>query len=289
MWAGTKVGKAGHRQAIVLMHGTQDPVVPYVQSVAALPVLLDAGYPMARLRSLEGWNHWPAEHNSAGGTPHTSQQLAWVEGMTTTSPERLAACLDVLADVKDKAEHDWAGLASLARRAASAPFATEATKARAARAVDVVDDLAKRHVDALAAAKPGAEADGRGWMAHLPVFLRQFAGVPACDALAAAWQDTLARHRERAVADLRRYGAARARDPSAAFEAGVAAVRGGFLWCEAQDRALWASLAEWQKDAKKLKLPKKALKDYDAVKGLEEAWKEGWKAYADVCATARGV
>lgn len=286
MWNGTRLGKEGHRQAIVLMHGTQDPVVPYAQSVGALPAFLEAGYQRVRLRPLEGWNHWPAEHNAAGGTPHTSQQLAWVEGMTTTDPDRLAACLEVLADVKDKTEHDWAGLSSLARRAASAPFATEATKARGEKAAGVVDALGRRQVEALAAVKPGAAADGRPWMAHLPLVLRQFAGVPACEGLAAAWKETLERHRERGVANLRKYFSARAKDPAGAFESGVAAVEEGFLWCEVQDADLRATLAGWQKDAKKWKLSKKALKAYDVVKGLDEAWKDGWKAYADVCRTA---
>lgn len=286
LWTWTKVGKAGHGKAIVLLHGTQDPVVPYVQSVGALAALREAGYPMVRLRALEGWNHWPAEHNAAGGTPHTSQQLAWVEGMTTTDAGRLEACLAVLCDVKDKAEHDWAALGTLARRASEAPFASDATRQRAQRAVASVDALAQRHAQALAAVKPGAPADGKPWMAHLPLFLRQLAGVPACDAVAAAWATATDAHRERGIAHLRKYHAARAKDPSAALEAGVAAVREGFLWCEVQDRAFRETLAGWQKDAKKLKLSKKALKEAEVVPALEEAWKDGWKAYADLCKTA---
>lgn len=289
LWTWTKVGKHGHGKAIVLMHGTQDPVVPFVQSLGALSALREAGYPMVRLRALEGWNHWPAEHNAAGGTPHTSQQLAWVEGMTTSDPGRLEACLAVLTDVKDKVEHDWGALASLARRAASAPFATAATKARAQKAVEVVDALVAKHAEALAAIKPGAAADGKAWMAHLPLFLRAFAGVPACDTVATAWAATLDDHRDRGVAHLKKYYASRAKDPAAAFEEGVAATREGFLWCEVQDRELRETLVGWQKDAKKLKLGKKALKDFDAVKGLDEAWKDGWKAFESLCKAAGDV
>lgn len=289
VWTWTKLGKHGHGQAIVFMHGTQDPVVPYAQSVGGLQALREAGYPMARLRPLEGWNHWPAEHNAAGGTRHTSQQLAWVEGMTTKDADRLAACLDLLADVQDKSEHDWAALASLAQHAADAPFATDATKGRARKAAGAVGKLAERHAEELAATKPGAPADGKAWMGHLPVFLRQFAGVAACDEVAAAWSDVLERHRDRGVAHLKKFYGSRAKDPAGAFEEGVAAVSEGFLWCEVQDRAFRDTLVGWQKDAKKLKLAKKALKDFEAVKGLDEAWKDGWKAYADVCKTAEDV
>src|SRR4029453_19193514 len=102
------------------------------------------------------------------------------EGMTTKDADRLETCLAVMADVKEKAEHDWAGLWSLAKHAEDASFANDATKARAKKAVAVVEALAKRHAEALADVKPGSPADGKPWMAHLPIFLRQFAGVPGC-------------------------------------------------------------------------------------------------------------
>ncbi len=284
MWTNTRLGTPGRHQAIVLMHGTQDPVVPYAQSVGALDAFAEAGYESARLYSLEGWNHWPAEVN--GDTPHTSQELAWVEGMTTMDADRLDACLAVLADVKEKPDHDWAGLHSLARHALGSAFAKEATKARATKAIAVVEALAKKHAAGLASVKPGAPADGAPWMTHLPVFLRQFRGVPACDELAAAWKATLDKQRERAVAHLRKYYGAREKDPATAFEEGTAAVAEGFLWCETQDVAFLETLEKWQKDAKKLKFSKKALKDFAVVEGAKAAAKKGSEAYASVCRTA---
>jgi predicted esterase len=293
IWGFSTLGNAGHHQAIVLMHGTQDPVVPYVQSEGGLKALVDAGYPLARFCSLEGWNHWPAEHNSA--TPHTSQELAWVEGMTTKDPERLEACLGVMADVKDKAEHDWGGLWSLAKHVEEARFAKDATKARAKKAVDVVETLAKKHAEALAGAKPGSPADGKPWMAHLPMFLRQFAGVPACEELAAKWKKTLEKHQEAGAAHFEKFWASRKKnDVVEAFDEGIATIAEGFLWSRAQERfpegqsgpAVQVSLKAWQKDAKKLKLSKKALKDFAVVDMLESAWKKGAEAYAEVCKTA---
>lgn len=292
LWTWSKTGKAGHRHAVVLMHGTQDPVVPYAQSVGALDALRRAAYPTVRLRPLEGWNHWPAEHNSAGGTPHTSQQLAWVEGMTTDDPDRLEACLDVLADVKDRVEHDWAALHALARRVGESAFAKDATKRRAAKAVAVVEALARKHVEALAGAKPGARLDGAGWAAHLPVFLRQFAGVPACDELAATWKDTLKDHEARADAAYGKWWSASRKaspDVAAAFDAGIDAIERGFLGVRAQDRALRETLEGWQKDAKQHRLAKPALKAFAAVEAMSAAWKAGWEAYARVCKTAGDV
>lgn len=286
IWNWSKLGKAGHHQAIVLMHGTQDPVVPYVQSVGSLPSLLEAGYPMARLYPLEWWNHWPAEENAGGGTHHTSQELAWAEGMTTKDAERLGACLDALADVKDKIEQDWAGLYSLARHAAESTFVKDTAKARATKAIAAVEALAKKHVEALAGIKPGAAADGKPWMAHLPVFLRQFAGVPACDALAATWKDALEKHKERGIVHLKKYYANREKDVAGAFDEGIAAISEGFLWCEVEDKAFRDALEVWHKDAKKFKLSKKALKDYAVVEGLVAAWKKGFDDYSDVCKTA---
>ena len=322
IWTQTRLGKPGHHQAIVLMHGTQDPVVPYAQSVSSFPALAKAGYPTIRLyslepayravagnryslgsgrgrdttasglrqhpgrHSLEWWNHWPAEENSGGGTHHTSQELAWAEGMGTKDADRLAACLDMLADVKDKVEQDWAGLYSLAKHVLVAPFAREGTKARATKAIGVIESLAKKHVESFAGVKPGAAADGKPWMAHLPVFLRQFVGVPACDELSAAWKDTLEKHKEKGIAHLKKYYASREKDVAGAFDEGVAAVSEGFLWCEVEDKAFREALEAWQKDATKFKLSKKALKDYAVVDGLIDAWKKGWDEYADACKTA---
>lgn len=292
MWNGTNVGKDGHGQAIVLMHGTQDPVVPYVQSAGAYEALRRAGYPTVRLYPLEGWNHWPAEHNSAGGTPHTSQELAWAEGMTTGDADRLAACLDVLADVKDRVEHDWAALYALAKRVGGCDFATDATRARAAKAVAVVEALARKHVEALTGVKPGAPLDGKGWAAHLPVFLRQFAGVPACDEFGATWADVRKGHEEKGHAAYERWWAASRKgspDVGAAFDAGLDAIEHGFLSTRAQDRAMRDQLEAWQKDAKTQKLSKKALQAFATVETMKAAWRRGGDAYADVCKTAGDV
>jgi predicted esterase len=279
MWRSTQAGKHGHHQAIVLMHGTQDPVVPYGQSVGGYDALKDAGYPLLRLRSLEGWNHWPAEHN--GDVPHTSQQLAWVEGMTTKDPDRLAACFDVLAEAKSKEEHDWAALYRLAKHVADSPLAPEALKDRARKAAVGVELLAQSHADALSV-KPGTPFEKKAWVGHLAIFLRSFRDVPPREALATTWKDTLAEHEKSGAAHLNKYWPALHKNDAAdAFEEGVAAIVEGFLHYGCADAALRENLAKWEKDAKNLKLSKKALKDYGAVvKDYGDALKDGWQAFA---------
>jgi predicted esterase len=291
IWGNTRLGAHGHHQAIVLMHGTQDPVVPYVQSPECLPALEDAGYPMARVRSLEGWNHWPAEHN--GPVPHASQQLAWVTGMTTKDPARITAALDVLCDVKDAGEHDWAGAWSLGKRVLESPNATDAAKARARKAVEVVEALDRKHAAALASAKPGAPLDATGWAAHLSIYLRQMGELPAAKELATRWRAELDEHRKKANDQFERYWAAAQKKPqdvAAAFDAGVSMIESGFLHARSQDRALRDALSAWRKEAakdpKRSKLSKKALSRAAVIDTMAQAWTKGWDAYVEVNKTA---
>lgn len=262
-WIGTRMDKARHHQAIVLMHGTADPVVPFGQSVGAFDAYRDAGYPLVRLRALQGWNHWPAEVNGGiGGSvvPHTSQQLAWVEGMTSDDPARVAACFDFLADVGSPEWHDWAGLYSLAGRVQDLESQDDAHRTRARKARKVVEQLAEDHVAALT--KDLGDADGsklakQAWVVHLPAFLRDFAGVPACDALRKEWDARLAAQQKAAIAKLRQYYDKRERKPADALDAALDALESGFLFHECQNWNLLDALEALRKtlgkkDAKRI-------------------------------------
>lgn len=281
-WKGTTTGKKGHHQAVVFLHGTQDPVVPYDQSVGGHDGFVKARYPMARLCSLEGWNHWPAEHN--GPVPHTSQQLAWCEGMTTDDPERLAACLDLLLDNKSRERHDYAALYLLAAHVtalpASSDWATAEVRAKAARAKDAVEALGRAHVAALAVPEKGA-FDGGAWIGHLPVFLRAFAGVPACEALRERLEKLLERHEKDALKHMRKYWPARnAGKKDEAFRAGVEALEGGFLHYLCWDAGFRGNLADWRKAAETLGLRAGDTKGYDEmIAALDSAQAQGLQAF----------
>lgn len=273
VWNWTKLAPEGHHQAIVIMHGTNDPVVPYGQSVGGFDAYLEAKYPMVRLRAIEGGNHWPAEHNYK--VPYPTQQLAWIEGMTTKDPARLAVAFDTLASPKVREYHDYAALYSLSKRIAEGD-APDALKARARDAMEAVDAAAKAHVDALAPPDP-LKIEAEGWVRHLPMFLRAYRGVPACDAFAEKWDPVLKQHADAALPHLRAMHGAK--DPAEAFAAAVAAIREGFLYDECMDSDFLKRLAELRKD-KKLKLPKEAVKEYDDLVPLyEKAMQQGYRSF----------
>jgi predicted esterase len=273
VWNWTKLGPDGHHQAIVLMHGTSDPVVPYGQSAGGYEAYLDAKYPMVRLRAIEGGNHWPAEHNYK--IPYPTQELAWIEGMTTRDPARLAAAFDTLAEVKVREYHDYAALFSLAKRIAEGE-APDALKAKARAAMDAVDAAAKAHADAIRPPDP-LKIEAEGWVRHLPMFLRSYRGVPSCDAFAETWDPVLKEHATAAIGHLRAMHGTK--DPAEAFVEGVAAIREGFLYHECMDPEFLKQLGAWRKD-KKLKLTKEAVKEYDDLVPLyEKALQQGYRSF----------
>lgn len=285
VWTWTKQPRKAHRQAIVLMHGTQDPVVPYGQSVGGWESYVKRGYPMVRLRSLEGWNHWPSEHNlnmDRQAVPHTSQQLAWVEGMTTQRPDRLAWCLDFLGDNHFHERHDYAGAWSLARHVEKQDGAAEKLKARAGKIAASIEALAEAHVEELASdMKPGLPFAKAAWVGHLPMFLRTFNGVPACDAFFGTWGKDLEAQHEHGIKHFTAYWRARDEgDEKRAFEAGLEALDEAFLYVQTADFRFRKAMKDWRKDAKRLELPRKKLKLLDArMAAFEKSLELGAKAF----------
>jgi hypothetical protein len=281
VWIGTEATPKHHHQAIALMHGTADPVVPYAQSVGGLDFYRDAKYPITHLRSLEGWNHWP---NQA----QTEQELAWCEGMTSADPARVAAAFGTLetAEPGGGFDHDDAAMYDVAKRIASLDGVPADVKSRAAKAAAAVEGLAKAHVEAIARSLgkgKGEKLEDAAWVAHLPAFLRDFDGVPECDALAKEWADRLAKQKKDAQTSLREFCRARQKEPGKAFAAGVEAIRAGFLWCECADPEFLKSLAAWRGDAAKLKLAKADVKAYDdVVPVFVSARKKGLDEYAAI-------
>jgi poly(3-hydroxybutyrate) depolymerase len=281
VWGGTAASPKQHKQAIVLMHGTADPVVPYPQSVGGLSFYREAKFPMARLRSLEGWNHWPAQQQ-------TGQELAWCEGMTSADPARVEASLAAIEAVElgEGWNRDPAALYQVAKRAAAMESAPAALKERAAKDVAAVEALAKAHADAIAASLgkgKGDKVEDAAWVGHLAYFLRDFDGVPACDALAKEWADRVAKHKAEAVKALKEYYRTRQKDPAKAFPAGVEAIREGFLWNESCDGEFLNAMTGMRNDAAKLKLGKAELKAYDeVVPAFVAARKKGFEEYARI-------
>ncbi len=285
LWTWTPTGPRAHHQAICFMHGTRDPVVHYGQSVGGYEALKKARYPLLRLRSLEGWNHWPAEHN--GAVPHTSQQLAWCDAVTATDPNRVERALDLLAEANQPGEHDFAALYDAASRIAERSDLPEPLRARAGALRDKVAALAERHAKALGTFPTDLEPDGKAWMGHLGLFLRHFAGTPACEALRERLGSELDGQQKRLAKAWKAWWKAREDDDvPEAFDAGARILRDGFLTPEGTDPDLRKTMDGWAKDAKGYKLPRKAVAAYQALVGdLDKGMKNAWKDYEKVNST----
>jgi pimeloyl-ACP methyl ester carboxylesterase len=288
MWSGTRTGKKGHHQAIVLMHGTQDPVVPYVQSEGAWLDLRAARYPKAHLRSIEGWNHWPAEHNLnlyRQAVPNASQQLAWIEGMTTKDADRLVTCFALVADNTFPQRHDYGGTWQLAKHVEAHEGAGAELKKRAAAVAASIEALAIKHVDLLAAEIPGKPTlEAKGWIHHLQMFLRTFEGLPSCNALAEKHAKLLKKQRSKGEKHWSAYWKAlQGNDPKAGLAAGARALGEGFLYHRTGDNAFLSWLERWSKDADKHKIPKKLKATVDTLLSDFRAGREaGQKAFDEL-------
>jgi predicted esterase len=274
IWTNTPLTSENKDLHMVLMHGTADPVVPFSNSRGGWDFLLERGYANAHLRALEGWNHWPNAFFAA-------QELAWLEGMTTADPERAVASLEHFEKIDEKEAIDFSGWYGVAKRVASMDGVPTDVKARAAADMNAVEDLAKGHATAIrlgAGKEPKLEA--KPWIGQAIRFLRDFPGVPACDDLAKEWTKVLDLHKDKGVNALRQHYQVRQRDPKKAFEAGVRAVRDGFLYYECADPIFLKALDDWEKDAKKLKLDPAALKGYrQCVEPYVDALKKGLAEY----------
>ena len=275
VWTQTRQSAEGHGQAIVLMHGTADPVVPYSQSVGGYRSYVEKGYPMVRLRSLEGWNHWPAEHN--GPIPHTSQQLAWVEGMTATDTKRLGAAFATLSKPKVKTQHDFQALYQVSIRLSKLDSLPERARKVAGETAEKVDKLASQHISAMRLPDPDSlELDGSAWIGQLPMFLRAFGGVPAAETLRSDWASVLDAHDEASSKHFKKYwDGIRSRDSKSAFAAGLGAMREAFLSRRTADPAFLKNMKAWSDD-RELGLSRDDLKAYKRLASdLEDSLKKG--------------
>lgn len=276
VWIGTRATKKHHHQAVVLMHGTADPVVPYGQSVGGLKLYREAKYPHVRLRSLDGWNHWPTQLQ-------TEQQLAWCEGMTTSDVTRIAAAFALLDGAKGVV--DPVALYQVAERVTNMDGVAAAVAKKATAAMAEIEACAAKHAALIrkSSGKKTKDLVSKPWIGHLPLFLRHFAGVPACDQLAADWKDAIGVQGKAADKHSRSFWKDRAAKPARAFTSGIKLVKEAFLTSASENERMLDSLEEWAKAGKKLGIGKRDLKSFkSAVPVLRDARAKGRKAFDKV-------
>lgn len=276
-WIGTSASKKHHHQAIVLMHGTADPVVNYGQSVGGLRFYQEQKYPMVRLRSLEGWNHWPAEG-------HAAQQLAWCEAMTTEDPLRIEAAFEELDSVKEWL--DPVALRQVASRAATFEGVSAKTVKAAEKAMEAVDKVMAKHLAAIEKSlgkNTKRSLDGRPWVGHTGLFLRSFEGLEGALSLREDWSKSLDAHAAAATKHWPAYRRKRDSNIKAAFAVGLDLVEEAFLQRTVQDLKFLDRLDGWAKDAKEHDLDRRALKRHaPLITALRDGLEAGAKAFQKV-------
>ncbi len=280
-WMGTKTSKAGQRQAIGILHGTDDHV-PYGQGVGARTMYEDAKYPLVHLRTLFDWPH----------RPHWMQAesvLSWCEGMTSTDPDRVERCLEELAEEDRPMGVDWGALYAVAERLGALDGATQKQKNLGKRLADAVDDLATRHLAEITkSAGKGKLSDLRAgaWSGHLTRLVEDFRGVPAFEAFRKKNKKVFAVLEEDVVSSLSAWWRKQESDENDAFALGLDVLEHGFTNYQCVEIA--GKLEAMAGRAKEIGLSKKDLERFESVLATwREGRRDGFKEFEALNAKAK--
>lgn len=268
LWNSSPRGAFGHKQAIALMHGTDDMNVPYGQSVAGRDAYRESGYPLVHLRTLWGWPHAPIAEQ-------TELEVAWCEGMTSDDAGRVEKCLTTLAAAPGRGSPDFAALDQVAARlekmGGATPAQVSAAKAARARAGRVASSIAAEIDKGLGKGKL-AKVDGKEWSGLLVRFLQDLDGVPAREAFAKAHATDLATIAKVAQKSGVEFWGSEKGDHAKAAAAAAELLEQGFTNASAPQVA--NELESFLKDGKSLKVAKKEL---DRMEAVLAAWRKGEK------------
>lgn len=278
VWTWTELGKQLSAVPLAFMHGTLDPVVPYVQSVGARDACNDLKLPLVHLRRLDGYNHWP---NAVRAT----ESIDWCEGMSCAEPERALEAARRILKPKPSDEYKWeTAVGFSAARQILRRFEPKAAGAFAAPGAQLeadalalaqqIEQHAALHVEALeqqVRSKKDLKLAPGAWLGHLLALREDFRGVDAVEAYAKRIEfDALAKAQEKAASKLRRNWYNASAEPKDKFEVALEVLPECFL-LEGLPHDLASSLEAWKRDAKQHALDKKSLQAWPVF----EAWKSG--------------
>jgi hypothetical protein len=296
MWTWTDAGaivEAG--VPIVFMHGSNDPVVPYGQSVGARDFLQKASppHPLARLRRVDRYNHWP-------NGVRTSECLDWLEGLTTPDAAEALTCaermrtrkppdiyqyttapayslaLDVLHRIEGKGPRPLKDVKpELVERANGLEARIEAMGAAQVAALRSAGEKGLRSIDDLTLSADNV------WLGQLLALREDFRGVESVEKYLEEikFDKTAAKHTKAARPLVDAWYSEN--PPAPIYAAAVEALPRCFL-CDTLPAGLGEKLTEWYNKADELKIEEKALVKGAVVNMYVDAMKRGRETYAKV-------
>jgi len=282
-WNWSKTPKELKKLALVFMHGSSDPVVPYGQSPGARDYYVEKGFELTRLRRLPYYNHWP---NAVRAT----EELYWCQGMTCADAQEALACALEMLRTKPADEYQWTTVVSfsgarmvLERLVGKGPAPIAQVPPQLLKSAQEwlakIDEQAEAQVKALRGLLPkkGALAlDGKPWLGHLLPLREDFRGVEAVEKfLAEIGYDKAVEAQQKAAKPLYDawYGG---RSEAACAEAVLETISKCFL-VDGLPHNLREKLGDWKK--RKLELPARVAKKWSDWENYEKGIDEGWKQY----------
>lgn len=286
-WNWSKTPKELRKLALVFLHGSSDPVVPYGQSPGSRDYYVEHGFPLTHLRRLPYYNHWP---NAVRAT----EELDWCQGMTAKDPREVLDCALAMLRTKPADEYQWTtvvdfsgALRVLERLVGKGPVALEKVPedlAQEAREwMARIDAQAEEQVKTLRATLPKKGAlvlDGKPWLGQLLPLREDFRGVDAVEKLCAEiGLAKLAEAHGKATKPL--YDAWYGEGKSEADCAGaVLESIGKCFLVDGLPANLREKMEEWKK--RKLELPAKVAKKWNDWESYLKGLDDGWKQYESV-------
>ncbi|MBK7642786.1 MAG: hypothetical protein IPJ19_06985 [Planctomycetes bacterium] len=282
-WNNSLKPKELKKLALVFMHGSLDPVVPYGQSLYSRNDYQERGFPLTHLRRLANYNHWPQ-------AVRATEELDWCQGMTCADPKEALECALSMLRTKPADEYQWTSVVDfsgarlvlqrlLGKGPAPLAQVPEDLAKSATEWLAKIDEHADAHVKALRAVLPKKGAlvlDGKPWLGHLLPLREDFRGVEAVEKLMTEIGfDKLAEAQAKAAKPL--YDAWYADGKKDSDYAGPVLENIGK--CFLVDGLPWnlrEKMKEWK--GKKLDLSPKLAKKWsewdDYQKGIEDGWKQ---------------
>lgn len=271
---GTKAGPKHHHQAIAILHGMNDAVVPVSTSAGAWKFFKQQHYPLVRFRTLRDGDHEPAPQQA-------EQLLSWCDAMTNDDFRDVAAAFDRLLAVESEPDH--VARYQVAERILGWGGGAAEVREKAEQVKAAIEELAERHIEAIEKSRGrsrGDKLEKKAWIGHFRLFTQEYAGIPACDAFTAEWERTLKEHREKGKEAIEVYNRNRQTAPAEAFVAGVDAIARGFLAQEYANGDLVRQLESWKEDARDLDISRTDQRYFQKVVPLfEVALADGAEAF----------